>query len=263
LTDFLTFLAADVGGWTGHELLVAIHLALAPITLLVLVFISAPYGRFVRDGWGPQLPGRWSWVVMESPAVLGFGAVWWSTEGWSRPASLVLGGLWLLHYVHRTYIFPFRLTTTRPMPVVVAALAFVYQCLNAPAQGWQLGALGDYGADWLVDPRFVVGVGVMVVGMAINIHSDSTLIALRKPGETGYQIPRGGFYRYVTSANYFGELLVWVGFCVATWSLSGLAFALYTLANLGPRAAESHRWYLERFGDEYPSTRKRMIPFIW
>lgn len=263
LSSLLDYMAADHGGWLGHDILVAVHLGLAPLTLLILVFISAPYGRFVRAGWGPTVPGRLGWVVMETPAVVGFVAVWLSTDGWSRPASLVLGGLWLLHYIHRTYVFPFRLTTTRPMPVLVAALAFVYQCLNAPTQGYQLGARGAYGADWLTDPRFVLGVATMVAGIVVNIQADTILMGLRKPGETGYKIPRGGMYRYVTAANYLGECAIWVGFAVATWSLSGLAFALYTIANLAPRAAESHRWYRERFGADYPPERRRLVPFMW
>jgi len=263
LAAYLDFLASSVGGITGHQLLVAIHLALAPLTLLILVFISAPYGRFVRDGWGPQVPGRLGWIIMETPAVVGFVVVWLSTGGWARTASLLFGGLWLVHYIHRTFIFPFRLASTRPMPLVVALLAFAYQCLNAPTQAWQLGALGDYSTAWLTDPRCLSGLAIMVGGLVVNVQSDTILMNLRKPGETGYKIPARGLYRYVTAANYFGELLIWVGFAVGTWSLSGLAFAAYTFANLAPRAAESHRWYREKFGADYPSERKRLIPFIW
>ena len=263
LAAYLDFLASDVGGLTGHGVLVAVHFVLALVTLGILVFVSAPYGRFGRPGWGPTVPGRLGWIVMESPAVLGFSVVWLATSGWSRPSSVVLGGLWLVHYVHRTYIFPFRLASTRPMPVLVAALAFAYQCLNAPTQAWLLGEGDAFGPGWLTDPRFVLGVATMVVGIVVNVHADTTLIRLRGPGETGYKIPRGGMYRYVTAANYLGELVIWCGWALATWSWCGLAFAVYTFANLAPRAAESHRWYLERFGADYPAQRRRLIPFVW
>ncbi len=33
-------------------------LALAPVAFVVLLFKTAPYGRFARPGWGPTLPGR-------------------------------------------------------------------------------------------------------------------------------------------------------------------------------------------------------------
>lgn len=250
-------------GWTTHSWLVAAHVVMAVITVLVLCFVSAPYGRFSRSGWGPMIPGRLGWVVMETPAVIGFAAFFVAGAGWQRPASLLLGSLWLVHYVHRTYIFPFRLRSTRPMPVVVAALAFFYQLINAPTNAWQVSALGGYDAAWLSDPRCVGGVALMLAGIVGNIHSDTVLIRLRAPGETGYKIPMGGLYRWVTAANYLGELAIWTGWALATWSWAGLAFALYTFANLAPRAAESHRWYKDTFASDYPSERRRLLPYIW
>ena len=47
---------------------------------------------------------------------------------------------------------------------------------------------------------------------------------LRAPGETGYKIPVGGLFRWVSSPNYFGELLEWTGWAIATWSIPGVAF---------------------------------------
>jgi 3-oxo-5-alpha-steroid 4-dehydrogenase 1 len=87
------------------------------------------------------------------------------------------------------------------------------------------------------------------------------LRALRKPGETGYAIPYGGLYRWVSCPNYFGELLEWIGFAIAAWTLPALAFAVFTFANLFPRALSHHRWYREKFVD-YPADRKAMLPLI-
>lgn len=49
--------------------------------------------------------------------------------------------------------------------------------------------------------------GSVFAGMGINIHSDSVIRHLRKPGDTRHYLPQKGMYRYVTSGNYFGELL--------------------------------------------------------
>ena len=48
---------------------------------------------------------------------------------------------------------------------------------------------------------------------------------------------------------------------VMTWSLPGLAFFIFSFANLFPRGVSSHKWYKEKFPD-YPPERKAVIPFI-
>jgi len=143
---------------------------------------------------------------------------------------------------------------------VLTAVAF--NSLNAYVNARWVSEHGSYATSWLLDPRFLVGALVFLAGFAINQHADWVLMNLRKPGESGYKIPRGGLYRYVTCPNYLGEILEWTGWAIATWSLAGLAFALYTVANLAPRARDHHRWYLEQFGD-YPKERRALIPLIW
>lgn len=58
-------------------------------------------------------------------------------------------------------------------------------------------------------------------------------------------------FRWVSSANYFGEFVEWVGFAVLTWSWSGAVFALWTFANLAPRAVSLRKRYEAEFGDEF------------
>jgi len=68
-------------------------------------------------------------------------------------------------------------------------------------------------------------------------------------------------YRYVSCPNYLGEILEWAAWAVLTWSLVGLVFAIWTGANLIPRALAHHKWYQEKFPD-YPKDRKAIIPFL-
>ena len=70
-------------------------------------------------------------------------------------------------------------------------------------------------------------------------------------------------FRYVTSANYFGEFLEWVGFAILTWSWAGAVFALWTFANLAPRAARIHSLYRQEFPSELPPQTKRILPFLY
>jgi protein-S-isoprenylcysteine O-methyltransferase Ste14 len=69
-------------------------------------------------------------------------------------------------------------------------------------------------------------------------------------------------YRWISCPNYFGEIVEWIGWAIATWSLAGLAFALWTAANLAPRAHSHHQWYRESFAD-YPQERKALVPRLW
>lgn len=245
-----------------HRWMTWLEIALAAVTFIALLVINAPYGRHVRRGWGPQIPSRIGWIVMEFPAVGVF--IWFYAQGELRwdVVPLALLSLWQVHYIHRTFIFPFRLRTKgKTMPALIASIAVAFNILNAYVNATWLSHFGGYDVSWLWDPRFIIGVGIFAAGFWINITSDQILINLRKPGETGYKIPKGGLFRVVSCPNYLGEIIEWTGFAIATWALPGVAFALYTAANVGPRALANHRWYRERF-ENYPAERKALIPFV-
>ena len=80
---------------------------------------------------------------------------------------------------------------------------------------------------------------IFILGMTINIHSDKILLDISRE-KKGYQIPHGGFYKWISSPNYFGEMIEWIGWAIMTWSLSGFVFALWTIFNLLPRALKHH-----------------------
>jgi hypothetical protein len=245
-----------------HRLATWIMIALAAITLLAVSLITAPYGRHARSHWGPTMPARWGWIIMETPAVIVF--VWIYLQGQHRfeTVPLILLGLWQFHYIQRTYVFPFRTRSEKRMPVLVCGLALVFQVLNAYVNARWISHWGSYGGEWLWDWRLWLGGGMFLAGWLINFKADTMLIALRKPGEGGYKIPRGWLYEYVSCPNYLGEIIEWCGWALATWSLAGLSFALYTAANIGPRAVDNHRWYRRTF-DDYPKQRRALIPFLF
>jgi steroid 5-alpha reductase family enzyme len=95
----------------------------------------------------------------------------------------------------------------------------------------------------------------------LNWQSDNILIHLRKPGETGYVIPQGGLFKFISCPNHFSEIIEWTGFAIMTWSLPAFAFAVWTIVNLMPRAVHHHKWYKGTF-PEYPPKRKALIPFV-
>jgi protein-S-isoprenylcysteine O-methyltransferase Ste14 len=236
----------------------------AMVTATVLFFVTAPYGRHIRKGWGPTLDNRLGWIVMEAPAPLVFALCFLVSEYRGSPTAWVFLLMWEVHYVYRAFIYPLQLRGSgKRMPVIVAAIGFLFNALNGYLNGRYLYSFsGGYPNDWLIDPRFVAGLLFFVTGYAINRQSDRTLHRLRGNGEPGYAIPYGGFYRWVSSPNYFGEIIQWFGWALATWSLVGLMFAVWTAANLAPRAFSHHRWYREYFVD-YPPERKALLPRLW
>lgn len=243
-----------------YSLLVWAMFAAAAVTAASVLFVTAPYGRHARAGWGPAVSTRTGWLIMEVPAVVTFAAVYALGSHRADPGALGLLVLWLWHYGYRGLVYPFRIRAgSKPMPVSIAAMGGLFNLYNGYMNARQVSGFGLYGPEWLTDPRFVAGVVLFALGWAINQHSDAVLLSLRKPGETGYRIPTGGLYRWVTCPNYLGELLEWCGWALATWSLAGLGFALYTAANLIPRALDHHRWYKDRF-PEYPPERRAVIP---
>jgi len=245
-----------------HQWLCFAVIAIAVIVFFVLLFITAPYGRHARGGWGPTVSNRVGWILMETPSLLTFLIVYSLGQYRLHPAPLCLCALWTLHYGHRSFVFPLRLKSARkPMALSVAAMGILFNLINGYLNARWISCLGSYPLAWLADPRFVIGASAFFLGMAINVQSDGILFSLRKPGEQGYRIPFGGAYRWVSSPNYMGELIEWGGFAIACWSLAALSFFLFTFANLVPRAIAHHAWYKTTFPD-YPRERRAVIPWL-
>jgi hypothetical protein len=263
---------SELIGAGTQRILAWVMIGLGVATWVSLRFVVAPYGRHTRSGWGPTIPDRLGWLLMESPSSIGWALVFLTGGHAHEPARLALAGLWLFHYVHRTFIYPLRLKSEgKRMPLVIALMAFGFNLLNVSVNATWVAYLGDYPSSWLADPRFLAGALVFFVGFAINYDADRRLFALRSGGKGAggegrakprYAIPQGGLYRFITCPNYFGELVEWCGWALASWSMGGLAFAFYTAANLVPRAVSNHAWYKEKF-PEYPPERKIVVPGVF
>jgi len=171
--------------------------------------------------------------------------------------------LWQAHYINRTFIYPMRIHTKgKKMPLAIMFMAVFFNLINGFLNGYYFGFIHPvYDLSWAKDPRFIIGIFIFFLGMYLNQQSDKILIKLRKNSGTGYYIPQGSLFNYVSCPNFFGEIIQWFGFALMTWSLPALAFALWTAVNLIPRAMDHHLWYKKTF-DDYPKERKAIFPFI-
>ncbi|XP_006903192.1 PREDICTED: 3-oxo-5-alpha-steroid 4-dehydrogenase 1 [Elephantulus edwardii] len=231
--------------FSERELLDALAGLLAVLgcfTMLLLQRYGTSYGRYSSSSWCWQVPARLAWVLQELPSLaLPLLECALADHHLRRAPNALLLAMFIIHYAHRTLIFPFLIRGGKPTPLPTFVLAVLFCIFNGYLQGRFLSRYADYPADWLTDPRFVTGFVLWLAGMVMNIHSDYILRNLRKPGETGYKIPRGGLFEYVTAANYFGEIVEWFGYAMATWSVQGASFSLFTFCVLSSRAQQHHR----------------------
>jgi protein-S-isoprenylcysteine O-methyltransferase Ste14 len=231
---------------------------------ITLLFVNAPYGRHLRKGWGVLIPNRVGWLLMEAPSALVM-LVLFILGTAPKTAVLIIFFIgWQAHYVHRAFIYPFMLADGKKrIPLSVAAMGMFFNFGNGYLNGRYLFDIsGGYPDDWLSDVRFVLGVILFVFGFVTNRWADEGLRKLRKNGNGSYYIPQGGLYKWISCPNYFGEILEWFGWALATWSWAGLSFAIWTMVNLVPRARAHHSWYHQTFED-YPIQRKALIPGVW
>lgn len=239
----------------------------AVIVFIALQYIEAGYGMMYTPRWGKTINNRIGWVIMEAPVFIAMALLWIGSSRRFETVPLIMFIFFQIHYFQRSFIFPCLIKSKGKMPLSIIAMGALFNMLNALMQGgwiFYISSPDRYPAEWLLSPQFIIGIIIFFAGMAINWHSDYIIRHLRRPGDTRHYIPRGGFFRYVSSANYFGEFIEWTGFAILTWSWAGAVFALWTFANLAPRAKKIHQRYSREFGDEFNMLRlKRIIPFIY
>lgn len=249
-----------------HYGLVILGALLALITAVAQWRDPAPYGKHERrdQNWGPLIPQRLGHILSDAiPGVVLFTLVFvfYGTEN-KIYINYIFLAMFLSHYVHRGVIHPLIMRYRNPkVPIGITLGGFFPNCLYHFVNADLIGS-AEYHINYYYDPRFILGVVLFCAGYVINRHSDMKLRSLRDTkGCTGYYIPYGGFFELVTCPNYFGELVEWIGWSLATWSFAGLVWTLFSAATFIPRARHNHAWYKSQF-DSYPPNRKALIPFL-
>uniref|UniRef100_A0A0N5BLV5 3-oxo-5alpha-steroid 4-dehydrogenase (NADP(+)) n=1 Tax=Strongyloides papillosus TaxID=174720 RepID=A0A0N5BLV5_STREA len=226
-------------------------------------YFKASYGRYNKDAFFKSitLNPRLSWMLQEMPSFVIPCYLIITRYNDYNLYKLFVTSLFVVHYFHRSIIYPMLMKSKNPVPIEIFLSAFTFCTINGALQGFSHLLYIDYNYDnmWTLSTLF--GFLLYLSGMFINIEADHILRNLRKKDETGYKIPVGGAFKYITCANYFGEIVEWIGYFIVAKSFPSLAFAFFTIANIGPRALQHHQWYLQKF-DDYPKNRKALIPFI-
>ena len=257
-----------------YDLFLLAMAVLAVIVFVALNFIEVGYGITINKKWGVAINNKLAWLCMETPVFV-FMTVLYLLSPRMKPfdlstslVPLIIFLFFQTHYFRRSLIFPFLLRGNSRMPVTVMLMGVLFNLCNAFMQGGWLfykSPESMYSVSWLWTPQFVIGAVIFFGGMALNIQSDKIILNLRPPGDSKHYLPEKGLFKYVTGAHYLGELIEWIGFAILTWSVSGAVFALWTFANLVPRANAVYNKYKKMFGEEtiHEKKLKRIFPFIY
>ncbi|MDC7232454.1 MAG: 3-oxo-5-alpha-steroid 4-dehydrogenase [Spirochaetales bacterium] len=248
-----------------YRILLITQFSLVLPVLGLLFFIRAPYGKFGSSGsrvfvWD----SRMAWMVMELPAAATIFILYlYSPARQEGSLNLIFLLIWEFHYLYRTFLFPLLMKgNSRNFPALIVLSAWFFNGMNGFINGYYLFYIRPaVEASFFRSPRFLTGLLIFLAGFSIHCFSDAVIRTLRRNKGPGYHIPHGGLYKLVSSPAYLGEWIQWSGWALLTWSLPGLAFSLFTFANLYPRAVANHKWYLESFPD-YPDNRTAFFPAV-
>ena len=251
-----------------------IMIILGVVVWVSLYFVDAGYGKMTSEKWGPAINNKIGWMLMECPVFLVVLYFWAKSPVRFDVPYLLFFLFFELHYLHRTFIAPLLMRGKSKMPLAIMFFSVAFNLINGFLQGKWLFELAPEHPDyqvlytnaWLTDWRFILGAVLFFGGMAINWQSDYIIRHLRKPGDTKHYLPKGGLYNYVTSANYLGEIIEWMGWAMLTWSLAGFVFFFFTMSNLVPRSNSIYKKYQNEFADEFEARRpklKRILPYIY
>ena len=161
----------------------------ALVVFITLFYKNASYGRFIGKDSSFTLPSRVGWVVMESPTViviLIFLILFFKNIGITE---IILSLIWLSHYTHRTFIWPFRAKLKgKEMTTGVVLMALIFNLVNITLQCIWIFILSSYDQNWIFSSVFISGLILFFIGMSINIKSDSILMKLRENNGEGLSL---------------------------------------------------------------------------
>ena len=254
------------------NIVLIVEYVFALFCFVALYFIPAGYGKMVDKKWGFAINNKIAWLIMECPTVVvmfsfilaAYYLPFTKEEYISRTLILLP---FICHYVYRSFIFPFLLRGKSLMPITIVLMGLVFNTINSSLiSTWcfYICPSSFYSYSYFKSFNFIIGIVVFLIGFVANIDSDAYIRGLRKTGDTKHYFPHCHLYRFVSSANYLGEMVEWLGFAILTANPASYLFLAWTGANLIPRSHAIYKQYQKEFPDEMEKYKvKRIFPFIY
>ncbi len=257
-------------GSPSYDMAVSAAAVLVLVCLVAELTSNTAYGRFGNSSTIAMSP-RLGWFLMELPCSMVFIYQFFVVGGPQSRETVprIMAVIFCVHYLYRGWYFPYSIKVhknSKNFSVVPALFSWVITATHAYLNARWFAEHGKHlNTTWLRKPAFWVGLLLYYSGFFLIIQHDAILTGLRPcPGGSRYCIPRGGLFNYATCAQYFVELWAWTGFTLLSCGPNGLFILGVSLANLIPRAAATHAWYLDKFGQEYQELgRNKLVPGVW
>jgi hypothetical protein len=235
-----------------HAVLGAYAVVIGPLSSAGLLKMN--YSKF-RTGEGISSRVGMFILYFVPIVVLGISAFAFGVLPGATTVQLLLLGAVAVHFTKRCLEVFFVHVYSGPIDrVTVAMVTFNYSLLTL-----LVGMFVQTTPE--LDTLFWVGVALFVVGELANGFHHLLLARLRRERE-GYFTPVGGLFGLVSAPHFLCEIVAWLGFAFMGRHLIFYIALLIMTHYLFNRAARVHAWYRARFAD-YPSTRRRILPFVY
>ena len=165
----------------------------------------------------------------------------------------------MVHFLKRCLECLFVHRYSGKMPVASSAfISFFYTLLAFSCSYFTESVATGKFENWCE----VWGYRLFFVGILGNGYHHYLLATLRKPGEKGYKVPRGGFFEFVATPHYFFELIGWYSISLASQHAMVFLFAFAMSVYLFDRAVAQSDWNRRKIPG-YPKSRKVIVPFVF
>lgn len=119
----------------SFHLFLIIMAVVALVVFVSLFFVDAGYGKFYNPKWGPAVNNKLGWVLMESPVFVAMLLLWLFSDRRGDLVRLAFLFLFELHYIQRSFVFPFRMRGDSVMPLSIVLMGVTFNVANALMQG--------------------------------------------------------------------------------------------------------------------------------
>lgn len=177
-------------------------------------------------------------------------------------SAILLSTLFLCHILRRLYecFYVHRFGPNSTMSII----HYLVGLFHYPMVG--LTILVDYEySDY--QPSFIIiclSLFLFFNASYVQYRVHLTLANIRRNTNENYPIPHGYWpFKYFSSPNYIAEIVLYISFWLISHHTSSfLSLLIWVLVNQSLSALFAHQWYRQHYGNEYPSNRYALIPFL-